>query len=69
MTTTLTEIVVTSETTDKDVNGNPVRHRVAYLDAARAIEGCKALTDAGFKIVGVEEKPRKTYARKTYAER
>lgn len=60
-TSTPTEIVVTSETVDRDINGNPVRHRVAYLDAARAIEGCKALTEAGFVIVRIEERPRKVH--------
>jgi len=60
-TTTKTEIVVTSMTLDTDVDGNPVRHRVAYLDADHAVQGLVALTEAGFKIVSVEERPRKTY--------
>ncbi len=59
---TSTEIVITSETTDVDVDGKPVHQRIAYLNTERAIKGCIALTKAGFKIVSVEERPLKTYA-------
>lgn len=66
MTTTnaLTEIVITVESTSavNPYTGEPVQQRVAYLNHKAACEGIAAHTSNGFRVVGLEERPRKTYA-------
>jgi hypothetical protein len=57
-----TEIIVTVEMEGNNaLTGEPIRQRIACLDAAHAVEAMKGYTAEGLKIVGVEERPRKTY--------
>lgn len=57
-----TEVIVTVEMKGNNaLSGEPIQQRVAYLDAAHAVKGMIAHTAEGLKIVGVEERPRKTY--------